>query len=1043
MASMEATGGTTRKEQALWLLEQLVPDKGVNNLSLAFRVNGALRQDALARTLATLVRRHEVLRTSYRAEPTRLGKKILEPDDVRIDVERRNTSPERIQQDLTAFVSASFPLDGGILVRAAHFESPGGDYFCLVAHHLVFDTISAGILAEELVLGYDAFAAGVTPIELLAPVPVMPAEEPNDGSLAFWREHLRDFEPKGLELWCGEPDVPRPTLAGDHVTLELAPQAREAVRRMARELRAPEAVVLYAAYYLLLAAHGAGPDMVVGSPVNVRGPQHQRAIGYHVNVLPVRVKVDFAEGFGQLVLRTRDTFFEAISHANVSVDILSAELNRVGSAWRDTLFRHLFNYVPDMGLRAFKIDGMTADPVVVENAYSKFDLEFFVMSSPESIRLRAVHYTEVLSTENVELLLRRYEALLLAVAGAADRPVGEFRIWSPEDHEVIEAANRTARPEQPATVLDAIRRHVASAPDSIVVEHGDRRSTYRQVWDAAVSTRRALADGGVRPGDVVAIAAPRGAELVAAVLGVWLAGAAYLPLDLTHPAERLAYQLADSGATAVLAAPGDRLPDSATGTRIQLAAVGGTATAGDPEVEDGTDAEDGPVLAPRPEDRAYLIYTSGSTGRPKGTLITHRGLANVAAHFAEELAVTPADRMLWITTFAFDMCGLELYMPLVAGARMVVGPDHARTDGRALAAVLDRHEIGILQATPTTWRLVLDDIADRIAGRRVICGGEPVPVALARRLVDIGCQVHHLYGPTETTIWSTSSRLVEAPGPTLDVGRPIRNTRVFITAPDGRELPIGVRGDLCIAGSGVAIGYHNRPELTASAFGEHPAHGAYYRTGDMARWRRDGSLELLGRVDRQIKLRGNRIELAEVEAVLLTHPDVTAAAVVVSGDPGSDGLLVAFVETADGTGAADRLWEHARSQLPHSAVPQDFVVLDALPRNANQKVDYPALARTADERRATTGGGAAAAADDEGEAPADDTTTGVLLALWRDLLGRHDLTPRSNFFAHGGHSLLGAQLVQRIEQATGVRATLSELFGNPTPEQLAVWLRDR
>lgn len=1018
MTSTQAA--TTRKEQALWLLEQLVPGKGVNNLSLAFRVNGRLDLEALRSALDVLVRRHEVLRTVYRVDGVALVKDTAGAMPVVIE----RGSPVDVQDALTRFVSRPFPLDGRQLVRAAYFESPAGDHFCLAAHHLIFDTISAGILAEELVRAYETLVAGRDLDDLLTEVPVLPEPEPAEASLAFWREHLRGFEPGGLELWCGEPDVADPTLAGSNVTYELSEQARTAVRELQRRLRAPEAVVLAAAYYLLLAAHGAGPDMVVGSPVNIRTPEHARAIGYHVNVLPLRVGVDFEEDFATLVRRTRDVFFDAFSHAAVSVDILSAELNRVGSAWRDTLFRHLFNYVPEMGLPPFKIDGMTAEPVVVENVYSKFDLEFFVMSSAQAIKVRAVHYSEVLSRRDVELLVRRYEALLLAVGARADLPVRELRIWSDDDIEIIRAANQTARPDQPRTVLDAVWSHVTNVPSAVVVEAGDRRSTYRQVWDAAIATSRRLAQAGVQYGDVVAIATPRAAELVSSVLGVWLAGAVYLPVDLGHPAQRVTYLLTDSGTKAVLAHPDAPIPAGVRCTTIPVVQVSD---------DEPTGVAESSVLVD-PLDTAYLIYTSGSTGQPKGTLITHRGLANVAAHFAEELDVGPSDGMLWMTTFAFDMCGLELYLPLVSGGRMVVGPDEARTDGQVLAGLLAEHDVDILQATPTTWRLVLDHVEGMLAGKRTITGGEPVPARLARRLVEAGTRVHHLYGPTETTIWSTSSVLDGHVPDQLDVGRPIRNTVVFIADPAGRELPIGVRGDLCIAGSGVGAGYHDRPELTAERFGEHPVHGRFYRTGDMARWRPDGTIELLGRVDRQVKLRGNRIELGEVESVLGSHPEVAAAAVVMVGDPGADAILTAFVET---TASLDDLWEHARAQLPPSAVPNEFVPVDSLPVNANQKVDYPALVGIAGERRASVN----VAASETRAAAEDDGPTEILLSLWRDLLGRGDVTAESNFFANGGHSLLGVQLVQRVEEVTGVRLALSELFGSPTPQALAERLR--
>jgi acyl-coenzyme A synthetase/AMP-(fatty) acid ligase/acyl carrier protein len=351
-----------------------------------------------------------------------------------------------------------------------------------------------------------------------------------------------------------------------------------------------------------------------------------------------------------------------------------------------------------------------------------------------------------------------------------------------------------------------------------------------------------------------------------------------------------------------------------------------------------------------------------------------------------------------------------------------------------LLDLIERYQPGIIQATPTTWRLVLDDVADHLAGRRVVIGAEPVPVTLARRLLATGCEVHHAYGPTETTTWATWGVLPPDLGDRLDIGKPIWNTQVMVVGQDGRELPIGVRGELWVAGDGVALGYHGRPELNAERFGEHPTYGRYYRSGDVGRWRADGTLELFGRADRQIKLRGNRIELGEIEATLLGHPQVKAAAAIVVGDRSADGRLVAFVESTLDTDISDDLWEYARAELPHSAIPQDFIVVDALPTNANEKVDYLALDLMASSSQVGRSGA------DTGPEPADELVKS-LVELWRRLLGRDDVTAEANFFTHGGHSLLGARLVQEVEETMGVTVKLVDLFSAPTPASLAEHIR--
>ncbi|MYW07604.1 amino acid adenylation domain-containing protein [Streptomyces sp. SID2563] len=1023
----------SRKEQALWLLEKLVPSGAVNNLSVVFTTEEPLGEWELQQTLDALVRRHPALRTVFHGTDGGLVKQTVPADRFAATVSTMEVAAGGTDAAVAALVARPFTFDGQPLLRAGHLQGPEGDVFCLVVHHIVFDTVSAAILLDEFTRVYEAVAAGLdVPEDLAAPQPALATAAPTDESLAYWREHLKGFDPSALGLDCGTEDRPDPTLTGDSVLHTLSAEAHEAVRRLQREVRAPEAVVLLAAYYLLLARHGAGPDLVVGSPANVRPAHAAGTVGYHVNTLPLRARVDLGAGFRTLAAEAREAFFGAITHADVPVDVLLPEIEHTGATWRNTVFRHLFNYVPNAGLTSFDIDGVPARRLLVENGYSKFDLEFFFLASPEEIRVRGVFYTEVLSRDDTEFLLERYDALLVALGQDPDRPLGELPLHGARDRAVIDTANATGTEITPATLLEAVAATVAATPGAVAIEDGAHTTTYQQLWDTALADRDLLRAAGARPGDIVALAARRGPQLAAAVLGAWLAGTAYLALDPDHPAQRTAYLLEDSGAAVVLAAPGI---DVAAGSAVTVEPMAAVAPATPSQGTDPTVEE--PVDLPAPDATAFLIYTSGSTGKPKGTVITHRGAANVIHHFRHELGAGAADVTLWLTTFTFDISALELFLPLVTGGRIAVAPEAARSDGQALLDVLERHDVGIIQATPTTWRLIADKAGHWLAGRRGVTGGEPMPPALARRITAAGCTLRNAYAPSETTIYSTCGTVPEG-ATAIDIGRPMNNTRAFITDPDGRELPIGVRGELCIAGTGVALGYHGRPELTAERFATHPEHGRYYRTGDLACWLPDGRLALHGRADRQVKLRGNRIELGEVEAVLLEHPQVRGVAVVVDDEAPGGPLLVAFVEPAQDTGPAalaDLLWEHARAGLPGAAVPQEFLAVDTFPATVSQKTDYLALKRLAGRLRNDRG------TDTGGTTHQGDELTVALIALWQQLLERTDIDADANFFAHGGHSLLGAQLVQRVEDTTGTTLAMADLYADPTPARLAARIR--
>lgn len=944
----------TRKETAMWLLERLVPDTGVNNVTVAFEVTGRLDRALLARALNAVIARHEVLRTVFVADledgaPT-LTKQLL--DEVEVAWGELPATGGDLDADLTAFAGAPFVLDGSPLVRAALRSDGEHDVCCVVVHHLIFDATSTSILLTDLLSAYETLAGGgvpdTTPLAQPAPRPH------NEASIAYWRENLDGLTPSESGLWCAKEPGATASLRAETVYHSLSPEARDVVRKLRRQLRASEAVVLLAAYSLLLAQHGAGSDVVIGSPVNVRDPAAMNTIGYHANLLPLRVPFAPDADFAAVVKRTRDTFLEAISHADVPLELVSPEViaNAPGS-WRSSFFRHLFNYMPGSIDSALSVAGLPVRHLMAENGYSRFDLEFFIMPSKDETRVRAAFCVDAFDAADVVLLLERFDALLVALGEEHDRPVFELSRFGATDRDVLASTDSSAVTTVPA----AIHARVQAAPDAVAIVEADRSVTYGELWSSALATRDMLVEAGA---DRVAVAAPRGADFAAGLLGAWLAGAGVVPLD---PA------LSERDAATRMGAAGSRF----------LLTGGGITVDAPPVITVLT------VPAGVPTSFEAPAVDPGSVAYFADAPVTHQALA-VAAALGDRLG---ASTVLWLNTATSPAFTAELLAPLCAGGRVVVAPDSARADGGRLAELLDRHAVDVVHAPPAVLRRVLDTAG--LAGRTVLSGHERLSAALAAQVLATGCRLLHGHVTPAGYV-----SVGEATGePWVSAGAPL--TRVSITEPGtGHELGVGVRGELRVDGQS---------------------------TGELAQWRGDGTLDVLGPLTGLVSVDGQQVSLSWVETVLVTQPDVDA--VVAVGTP----AVVAFVEPSK-PGVAERLREHARAALPAAAVPVDIVVLDELPRTIESTVDFAVLDTFA----------ADAVAKASGTAEADELVL-ELVATWKELLDRLDLNAESNFFTSGGHSLLGAQLVQRVKKSTGMPVALGDLFANPTPRGLAEHLR--
>ena len=1044
-------------QQRLWMIDQIEGDNRALHLSLAMRLRGPLNYQALCKALDEVVARHEVLRTRLvmKAGEMEPVQQVLPSLSIELPVEdlADDSAGQRgmgidVMQELMGmpFDLAAPPLIRARLVRFG----PEEHSLMLVLHHAVTDRLSLLLMTGEIMQLYDAFDAG-RPSPLAEP-PVQYGDYalwerrrlkgPRvEALLAYWRRQLAALEPLELPL-----DRPRPAVqkfAGATETIVLPSAALESFDRIARRSGATRFMALLTVFVAVLQRYGGQTDVVVGTPVTNRNdPALERLVGFFLNTLVLRVDVAGDPTFAELLERVRSTTLEAYAHQELPFERVVQELNPPRDLSRSPLFQVLFVQVDQTvsghekrsaAAKSAKVRDLTVSAetygrdmqevmsVDVVQA-TQYDLEAYVEETREGLCVRFVYNVALFEAETMRRMLGLFRELVEhATQSPAQRLSELMAVRDEERHLLLDGWNDTAR-EHPAQCVPALVSSQAErTPEAVAVVASDGALTYAQL-DARVSALSArLVELGIGVGDRVGVCVERTLDLPVSVLGVMASGAAYVPLDPGFPEERLHYMAGDAGLSAVVTQ--GRLARQWPGSRVLDLDKEGmdlwSSPRGRPAVEVG------------PNDLAYVIYTSGSTGRPKGVCIEHASLVNFLWSMQERPGLNQDDVLVSVTTLSFDIFGLELFLPLIVGARLVVASREDVMDGVLLARLLDTNGATVLQATPATWWMLLESGWQGRAQLKGLSGGEALPPSLAAQLSGRVGSLWNLYGPTETTIWSTAEEVGESSiGSTVSIGRPIGNTRVYVLDETLAPVPVGVSGELWIAGSGVARGYWERPELTAERFVADPfvndPGARMYRTGDVARWRRDGRLEHLGRRDHQVKLRGYRIELGEVEAVLERHEGVARAVVACRAVAGESRLVAYLVGEAREARVLD---EFARDHLPAYMVPSAWVFLDELPLTPNGKVDRRALPEPEGVGVGTV----------EYLAPRSQMEQ-TIARIWCEVLGIERVGIHDGFFQLGGHSLQLMAVSTRLESDLGRRVPIADLFRFPTVDALARFL---
>ncbi|GAA4448213.1 non-ribosomal peptide synthetase [Phytohabitans houttuyneae] len=980
-------------QHGIWFTERSGAAGAAYHLAMAVRFGGEIDVAALRRACDAVVARHSALGSVL---TERDGRLCLVPA----------ARPPRLEiadlagDDLTAAVARPFDLARGPLARLMLLCRPSAPPVLLVvAHHAVFDGTSKEILLRDLADAYGAERGAVATTAVPAPLP--PAR-PDDGAREYWRSRWREPRDPVLPGLRRAVDAAEPGTSTDIVLDEDLP------RRMAETCRligVTRFELLLTAVLALLHRYG-DPEPVVAIDVSTRGEGNAGAVGPFVNELPV---------FSPPPVGTCRDFARAVR----------AELRELYRFRRTAVARTVPGLRPRPALAPVSLSYRRREPGTpcfgdvpttvdwtVFSGTARNALHIQVVDDGSTLAMSLQHPSEAFEPGTAAAIGGHLRTVLATMVADPDAPVAGLPILQgAELHKLLHAWNATERPYPPhSTVVGLFEAQAAATPDAPAVMCDGQPMSYRELAAAVRRLAGQLRARGVA-GGVVAVRMPRSADLVVSILAIARAGAAFLPLDPRHPEARQQRILAEARPVLVL-----------TGADLD-SRVNGAAPGGDPE--------------PGPADLAYVIYTSGSTGEPKGVAVSHGALANLLQAMRDAVGWGPADPWLAHTALSFDIAALELLAPLVAGATTVVATDGEAADGRALVGLIRRHGITRVQATPSGWRMLVDaGIGDGPERHTTVAlaGGETLPGALAREVGGRVARLFNVYGPTETTIWSTVAELPADVGDgEVTIGRPIANTRVYVLDAAAQPVPVGLPGELYIGGRGVAEGYRGRPDLTVERFRADPhgpAGARVYRTGDRVRYLADGRLVFLGRVDNQVKIRGHRVELGEIEARLLEHPAVAEAAVVLTGAGRGDPQLVAYLRYRRGMPALDAatLRQHAGQTLPAVMVPAVWVTLDTFPVTFNGKLDRSALPAPPRPQ--------APAAGSTVPGPADGVLAQVQ-AMWSEALDGADIGLDQDLFELGAHSLTVIMVSNRIEQAFAVSVSPAVFYETPTVSAIA------
>ncbi|MGK7940310.1 MAG: amino acid adenylation domain-containing protein [Crocosphaera sp.] len=1034
-------------QQRFWFLQQLNPNNSAYHLSSAFQIKGLLNINALQKSFNEIIKRHEILRTNFiniDGKPVQQINQYINWELCIIDLQSLSNEQREIEAKKIVFrlSNKSFNLATDYLFRVKLLQLNKEDYLLLLTiHHIIFDGLSFGLLFTELKNLYAAYSQNL--VSPLAPLPIQYADfilwqkkylsrDILDSQLNYWKEKLRGTLPK-LEL---PTDYPRPrvqTYQGAIKTFSFSPKLTTQIKSLSHKEGVSLFMILLTVYKVLLYRYSRQEDIIIGTPIAGRNQREiEQLMGCFINTLVLRSDLSNNPSFRELLSRVKTVCLEAYNNPDVPFEKLVEVLQPKRDLSYTPIFQVMFTF-QNVQIQGLELLNLTVNPLQSSLDNAKFDLTLSMEEDQGKLVGEWEYNTDLFDSSTIERMTKNFQILLSEIIVDPQQKIGHLSLLTErEKHQLLVEWNQSKSPYlKNICTHQLFEQQVKQTPEAIALIFEGQEISYQTLNHQANQLAYHLQNLGVKLEIVVGIYLESSAEMIITLLAILKAGGTYLPLDPSYPQERINYMLEDAKVSFLV---------SVRSLIKNLPNYQGQVIFIDENKDNNWEKyQHNPNSNINSNNLAYIIYTSGSTGRPKGVQIEHKSLINLLFYFKNELNITHQDTWLSVTTLSFDIAALEIFLPLITGAKLILVSRQVARDGRHLLNTLNKSKATILQATPSTWQMLLLSGWKGTSNLTMLSGGEALSEELARQLLTRGYCLYNVYGPTETTIWSLSN-YISNDQEKITIGRPIANTEIYILDTNLQPVPMGVTGELYLGGDGLARGYLNRPKLTREKFINSPfkPENKLYKTGDLVRYRKDGKVEFLGRIDQQVKIRGFRIELGEIETVLKQHSQVKEVKVIAKNNKQKKTQLVAYIIATSDKQIKDEqnsnlfpsetvteIRQYLQQRLPNYMIPSAFVKLQSFPLTPNRKIDFRAFPEPD-----------FSSFQKEYIAPRTEIEE-ILAMIWSEVLNINTIGRYDNFFELGGHSLLGTQIISRIRDKFEVEIPLYLLFECPTIAQLS------